>query len=114
MPCDRKLRRNQTIQQRAEEIRAAVSALDRALQAKRVQVKVGPQGAVAFSGWTDGQRNGVSDACAYRRLMSTGTALARAELAKAEALAGRTVSRQVIGQGVHSHDFGKTWHDHKG
>jgi hypothetical protein len=42
--------------------------------------------------------------------MATGSALARAAIEKAEAMAGRGVDRKVIGQGVHSHDFGKTWH----
>jgi hypothetical protein len=114
MPCDTKLKANQTISQRADEVRQVVSNLDRALQARRVKVTIGPQGAVAFQGLTDQERDGVTDACAYRRLMATGTALARAEIARAEQMSGRTVNRQVIGQGVHSHDNGKTWHDHKG
>jgi hypothetical protein len=25
-------------------------------------------------------------------------------------MAGRTVNKQIIGQGVHSHDGGQTWH----
>lgn len=110
MVCDTKLQPGQTIQQRADEVRRAVSALDQALQQRRVKVTVGPQGAIAFSGLTEAERAGVTDACAYRRLMATGTALARAEIAKAEQMSGRTVNRQVIGQGVHSHDGGKTWH----
>ena len=114
MPGDRKLRNNQTIKQRAEEIRAAVSALDKALQAKRVKVTVGPQGAIAFTGWTDGQRNGVTDACAYRRIMATGSALAKAALARAAQMAGRSINRAVVAAGHHSHDGGTTWHDHKG
>ena len=110
MPCDTRLKQGQTIQQRAEEVRRAVSALDKAIQERRVQIKVGPQGAVAFSGWSEQERDSVTDACAFRRIMATGTALARAEIAKAEQMSGRTINRQVIGQGVHSHDGGKTWH----
>jgi hypothetical protein len=114
MPCDTKLKNGQTLSQRADEVRQVVSNLDRALQARRVKITIGPQGAIAFSGLTDAERAGVTDACAYRRLMATGTALARAEIAKAEQLSGRTINRQVIGQGAHSHDGGKTWHGHKG
>ena len=33
---------------------------------------------------------------------------------QAEQLAGRSVSRQVVSQGAHSHDGGRSWHDHKG
>jgi len=46
--------------------------------------------------------------------MVQGSALARAAVTRAEQMAGRSVSRQVIGQGAHSHDGGQTWHDHKG
>ncbi len=111
MPCDTKLKAGQTISQRADEVRQVVSKLDAALQARRVRVVIGPQGAVAFQGLTDQERDGVTDACAYRRIMATGTALARAEIARAESMSGRTVNKQVIGQGIHSHDGGKTWHN---
>ena len=110
MPCDTKLKANQTITQRKEEIRATVARLAADLAAGRVKAKVGPQGAIAFVGLTDEQRNGITDACMYRRLMVDGTALARAAIAKAEQLAGRTVNRQALAHGVHSHDHGKTWH----
>lgn len=111
MPCDTKLKAGQSLSQRADEVRQVVSNLDRALQARRVRVVIGPQGAVAFQGLTDQERDGVTDACAYRRIMATGTAVARAEIARAEAMSGRTVNKQAIGQGVHSHDGGKTWHN---
>ena len=67
-------------------------------------------GAIAFVGpeW-EGVRSGVTDACAYRRIMATGSALARQEILRAEQLAGRTVNRQVVAAGVHSHDGGATW-----
>lgn len=86
-----------------------MKALDAAIVAGRVKVKVGPQGAIAFDGWNE-NRNRVTDACAYRRLMVEGSALAKNAIARAEQLAGRTVDKQVIGQGVHSHDGGQTWH----
>jgi hypothetical protein len=114
MPCDSKLKPKQTIQQRAAEIRRVVQSLSDALASGRVKVKVGPQGAVAFDGLTDAERDGVTDACAYRRVMISGSALAKAAIARAEQLAGRGVSRQVLATGAHSHDGGVTWHEHKG
>lgn len=112
MTCDTKLKPRQTIQERASEVRRAVSALDKAIAARRVLIKIGPQGAVAFEGWDAKERDGITDNCAYRRLLSTGSALARAELAKAETLAGRPINKQAVAQGHHSHDGGKTWHQH--
>lgn len=114
MPCDTRLKPRQTISERKEEVKKAVTQLDRLIQAGQVRVKVGPQGAVAFSAWADNERDGVTDACAYRRLMATGTALAKAKIAQAEQMSGRSINRQVVGQGAHSHDGGHSWHDHKG
>jgi len=114
MPCDTKLKPNQTISERKEEVKQTVTGLEKLLRERRIKPVIGPQGAISFAGWTDGQKAGVTDACAYRRIMATGSALARAEIERAELLSGRKINKLVIGQGVHSHDFGKTWHDHKG
>lgn len=114
MPCDTRLKRNQTIQQRAKEVREVVSFLDELIRKGKVKVKVGPQGAIAFDGMTDSEKDGVTDACAYRRLMVSGSATARAAIARAEQIAGRGVDRKVIATGAHSHDGGQSWHDHKG
>jgi hypothetical protein len=114
MPCDTKLKNGQTIQQRIAEVKKSVSRLDQLIVARQVRVKIGPQGAVAFSAWSDNERDGVTDACAYRRIMATGSALARAELARAEQMQGRAINRQAVAVGAHSHDGGQTWHDHKG
>ena len=114
MPCDTKLKKNQTIQQRAAEVRRVAERVTAGLAVGRVKVKVGPQGAVAFLGLTDEERDGVTDACIYRRVLVSGSALARAAVARAEQLAGRSVDRAVVGHGVHSHNGGETWHDHKG
>jgi hypothetical protein len=114
MPCDTRLKANQTIQQRADEVRRAVGRIQARLIDGRAKVVIGPQGAVAFTGIVDAERDGVTDACAYRRIMATGSALARAQIAKAEQLSGRSINRQVVGQGAHSHDGGATWHGHKG
>jgi hypothetical protein len=91
--------------------RAAVARIEQGLARGRVKAQVGPQGAIAFAGIADDERDGVTDACVYRRIMATGSALSRHMIAKAEMLAGRTVNRQVVGQGVHSHDGGSTWHN---
>ena len=109
MPCDTMLKPQETIQQRADGVRRAVAFLDALLKKRRVKVRVGPQGAIAFVDWPEAERDGVTDACAYRRLMATGSSLAKAEIARAEALAGRAVDRNVVAAGVHSHDGGATW-----
>lgn len=110
MPCDTKLKTGQTIQQRATEVRAVVAKIASGLATGRVRAKVGPQGGIAFEGLGEAERDNVTDACAYRRLMASGSALALAAVAKAEALAGRGVDRQAIAHGAHSHDGGRTWH----
>jgi hypothetical protein len=111
MACDTQVKENQTLQQRKEEVKATVDKLSQDLAAGRVKPVVGANGGIAFQGFSDADRNGVTDACIYRRLMVTGSALAKAKIAQAEALSGRAVNRSVIGQGVHSHDGGKTWHN---
>ena len=113
MVCDTRLRPRQTLSERAEEVRRAVTGLNSLLATGRVTAKVGPQGAITFVGWGDAERDGVSDACAYRRLMATGSALAKAKIAAAEGVAGRTVNRQALAHGVHSHDGGHSWSTHK-
>ena len=55
----------------------------------------------------------VTDACAYRRLMATGPALAKAAIARAEQMAGRSVDKMAVAHGHHTHD-GVHWHTHKG
>lgn len=114
MPCDTRLKPRQTIQQRAAEVRAVVTRAAQALAAGRVKVKVGPQGAVAFDGMTEAERDGVTDACMYRRLLATGSPMTLQAIQRAEMLAGRPVNKQMVAQGAHSHDGGATWHDHKG
>jgi hypothetical protein len=106
MACDT-LKPKQTKQERAAEIRRAIAELASGLATGRIKATVGQQGAIAFAGWQEGARDGVTDACAYRYIMATGSALAKQAIAKAEQLAGRSVSRQAA---VHSHDGGTTWH----
>lgn len=114
MPCNSRLKPNQSLKQRAAEVQNVVSLLSRGLATGQVKVVIGPQGAVAFTGLTTQERDGVTDACAYRRLMATGSALAKQAIARAELLAGRSVDRRIVAHGHHSHDGGATWHSHKG
>src|SRR5580704_14782724 len=114
MPCDTRLKPRQTISQRKDEIRRVVASLSSALATGRVKIKIGPQGAVAFQGLSEAERDGVTDACMFRRLMVEGTVTAKAALMRAEQLAGRSVNKQQVAIGAHSHDGGHTWHDHKG
>jgi hypothetical protein len=111
MPCDSvQKKKPQTLTERRADVVKAMARLDRLVMTRKVRVVVGPQGAVAFSGWDEESRDGVTDACAYRRLMSSGSALAKAEIARAEQMAGRSVDRRVVAVGVHSHDGGYSWH----
>ena len=110
MPCDSRRKQNQTAAQRKTEVRAAVRRIDKLIAAKQIGVKVGPQGAVTFTGLPDTVRDGLTDVCIYRMLTRTGSAAARMAIARAEQLAGRAVDRKVIAAGVHSHDGGQSWH----
>jgi len=112
MPCDSKpFRIGQTLDQRKKQVRDSIAALDAKLKKRLVRPVVGANGAIAFAGWNE-ERNGITDNCAYRRIMATGSALARAEIARAEMLAGRKVNPQTVALGVHSHDGGDTWSQH--
>lgn len=113
MPCDTRFRRNQTIAVRKEEVKKAVSNLEKALIAGRVKPKISPKGGIAFEGWTEAERDDVTDACAYRRIMSSGSMMAKHAISKAEQMAGRSVNPQTVASGHHSHDGGQTWSSHK-
>jgi hypothetical protein len=112
MPCYTITRRRQSLTQRKLEVRNVVARVGAGLAAGTIKARVGPQGAVAFTG--DFVRDDVTDVCIYRQLMATGSSAAKAALARAEALAGRSVSREALAQGAHSHDGGATWHESKG
>ena len=116
MPCDTRLKKGQTISQRKEEIKTSVDKLAAALAAGKVKPVIGATGGITFPGWVEGQTGRVGDGCAYRRLMSSGSALAKMAIERAEMMAGRKVDRQAVAQGLHSHtqDGRTVWHDHKG
>lgn len=112
MPCDRIFKRKQTIQQRAREIKQVVEDVNSLLAAGKVKPVIDRKtGSIAFQGISDTQRDDVSDACIYRRIMVTGSSLAKAKIAQAEMLAGRQVNKGALAQGVHSHDGGASWHN---
>ena len=110
MPCDTKARPGQTLDQRKLEVREAIARLSQALVAGRARAVVGRNGGIAFTGTEDLSAARVTDACAYRLIMATGSALAKQAIARAEQLAGRVVDRQAIAHGLHSHDGGHSWH----
>lgn len=117
MPCDTRLKKGQSISERKAEIKAMVDKLVRGLTSGSIKPVVGPQGAVAFQGLTEADRDGVTDACAYRRLLATGSASAIMAIQRAEMLAGRKVNSQQVGIGAHAHfdaNGGIIWHAHKG
>jgi hypothetical protein len=108
MPCDTRLRENQTLVERVKEIDVALKRLETSLTSGRVAVGIAPNGAVVFRNWTE--RNDITDVCAYRTLASQNSWALRQAVAKAEALAGRKVNAHAVTAGHHSHDDGKTWH----
>lgn len=112
MACDTRLAERQTLAERKQEVKEALARLDAKLKKRIAKPVVGPQGSITFAGWDANERSGISDACAYRLLMITGSALAKAEIARAEQMAGRSINRQALAAGVHSHDGGRTWGSH--
>lgn len=110
MPCDRKLKKGQTITERAAELRKRGQQIDGMLATGRVGAKVGGQGGITFTGIPEDVRDGMTDACVYRAIMARGSHQAKMAIAKAERLAGRTVDKKVVASGLHSHDGGASWH----
>lgn len=109
MACDFMRNPGQTPQQRKQQIDSAVDRLNKALAIGEVKIKIGPTGAITFLGAAWLQKEGVSDTCAYRKLLAQGSPALRQALTRAEALAGRRVDPRAVASGVHSHDGGKTW-----
>jgi hypothetical protein len=111
MPCDTRRKRGQSLAVRKAEVRKVINDVNSLIASKKVKPVVDKKtGAIAFQGLSDEQRDDVTDACIYRQLMATGSSLAKAEIMRAEAMAGRPVNKQALAAGVHSHDGGSTWH----
>lgn len=110
MPCNTQLKPRQTVAQRMAEVRKATARIDALVAAQKVQVKVGKKGGIVFIGVPDDVRDGMTDACVYRAIMSKGSHAARHAITKAEQHAGRAVDKKVVATGLHSHDGGQSWH----
>ena len=104
MPC--LTQTNITPQKRALQ-RTALERLIAAIGAGKVQIAVGRTGGIAFKGWADADREGVSDLCAYRAIANAPEV--RRALIRAEALSGNRMDPRAIASGLHSHDGGATW-----
>ena len=87
MPCDTRLKENQTLASRQREITVALERLERYLKTGTVQVQIGAQGAVVLQGWKD--RDGVSDVCAYRSLTLTNSWTLKQAVKRAEMMSGK-------------------------
>jgi len=114
MACDMRLRERQTLSERKEEVKKAISTLDKLIAAGKVNVRIGTEGmskgAIAFKGWGDNERAGITDACAFRLLTSSASTMTKLKLQQAQQMTGVSVNRQTLAHGVHSHDGGATWH----
>lgn len=112
MACETYRRRNQTLETRKKEVLKVVNDVNSLISAGRVKPVIDKRtGAITFQGIDPAIRDDVTDACIYRRIMVTGSSLAKAAIMQAETLAGRSVNKQALAQGVHSHDGGGTWHE---
>lgn len=88
----------------------ALQRLERALATGGASVVIGSQGAIAFRGWKEADRGGLSDLCAYRKLAASNSAELRRAVARAEAMSGRKLDPRAVASGTHSHDGGGSWH----
>lgn len=113
MSCDTRLPAGKSPVQRAREVALALEKLEKSLKNRTASVVIDPRtGALAFRGWDGANRDGVTDACAYRRLTAKSSWELRQAVARAEAVSGRQVNERAIAAGVHSHDGGGSWGKH--
>jgi hypothetical protein len=112
MPCDTRFKRGQTFAKRKAEVEQVIKDVNSLISIGKVKPVVDKKtGSIAFAGIDDNIRDDVTDACIFRRIMVSGSSLAKAKIAQAEALAGRQVNKGAVAQGVHSHDGGQSWHN---
>ena len=109
MPCFSKPRVNQTPEQRRVEVKKVMTDIEKLIAKRKVKIKLGPQGAAVLIGLSDADRAGLTDTCILRMLMNSGSESAKMAIQQAEMLAGRSINRKAIEQGLHSHDAGRTW-----
>ena len=109
MPCDYEREPQQTVAERQAEARKAKMAMDKLIATSRAKVVVDKNGRVVITGVPDKVRSRVNDACVVRFIQIHGSVAARQAIARAERLSGRSINKQAIEAGVHSHDGGATW-----
>lgn len=112
MACESMIQPGQTAVERKAEVKKAMTQVDKLIAARKVQVVVGAQGAITFTGIPAAERKGMVDSCIYNKLSRTGSAATKLAIARAEQAAGVRVNRAVVNSGVHSHDGGATWSTH--
>lgn len=113
MACETYQRAGQSLTERKDEIRRVTEKVIAGLKSNQIGVKVDRvTGAVVFTGIAAEDRPGITDGCIYRRVLVSGSQLAIQAIQKAERLAGRSVNKQTVASGLHSHDGGSTFHRH--
>jgi hypothetical protein len=110
MACETMRQPGQTLAERMKQVQESLQRLGAELSSGKVRVGIAPNGAVTFIGWTN--KDGVTDACAYRSLTASNSWALRQAVARAEAMSGRKVNMRAVNEGHHSHDGGKTWEKH--
>src|SRR5690349_832609 len=100
MVCDLRLRPRQTPQQRKSDIQKAIEKLTKDIVSGKVKPTMGPNGSVSFKNWAEADRDGITDECALRRILSGNNMMAKMALAQAEQLAGRKFN---VNGGFHAH-----------
>jgi hypothetical protein len=104
--------RQQTAEEREVDIRAALAKLEVALESQEVTVTLSSEGAACLVGWTDADRDGVTDACAALSLSMQASWAWTLAVQAAEARTGYRYNAQSVAAGYHSHDSGRTWGTH--
>jgi hypothetical protein len=112
MVCWTFVKPNQTKEERKREIQKATANIARMIAAQKVQVKVGPQGAITFLGVPPDVRDGMTDSCVFAGLSRFPSQAFKMAVARAEQLAGVKVSPAAVEAGIHSHDGGASWSQH--
>lgn len=110
MACETMRQPGQSLSERIDQVKKALTRLEQQIQASRVKIGIGPNGAVVFQGWKD--RDNVTDACAFRSLTASNSWILRQAVMRAEAMSGRKVNARAVAEGHHSHDGGHTWEKH--
>lgn len=110
MSCMSMVKDGQTLAQRMAETEKSLKRLEQSIQAGKVKIGIGQNGAITFAGWND--RDSISDVCAFRSMTATNSWVLRQAVLKAEGMSGRKVNVKAIATGVHSHDSGHTWEKH--